>query len=123
MDRIFQAVYNILKWISKISGLTYHEVNIIIYYIIIPGFFVFLISRILKSKSLIFGFIVFVLFAIFIIPDFEKFATALFEHSVLFLNWFEYFGLNYVQASVVICVLIPILIIVLLTYLNKKPTN
>jgi hypothetical protein len=123
MEHIFQAVYRILKWISKVSGLTYHEVNIIIYYIIIPGFFVFLISKIFKAKSLIIGFLAFVFLILILVPDFEKFATTLFEKSVAFLNWFENFGLNYVQASVVICVIIPILIIALLTYLNKNSAN
>ncbi len=120
MDEIFQAVYQFLKWASETSGLSYHEVNIIVYYIIIPAFFVFLLGRILKRKALIIGFLTLVLLLIIIIPDFRQFSTNLFNKSTDFLNWFEHFGLNYVQASVVVCVITPILIVLLLIYLNKR---
>ncbi|WP_024480443.1 hypothetical protein [Cellulophaga baltica] len=124
MDHIFQVVYKTLKWISEISGLTYHEVNIIVYYMVVPTLFIFLISKILKSKSLHIGFIIFLLFVVFVISDFEKFATALFEGSVNFLNSFSQVGLNYVQASVVICVIIPTAILAALLYwYKKKPGN
>ncbi|AIZ42403.1 hypothetical protein [Cellulophaga baltica] len=124
MDRIFQVVYKTLKWISEISGLTYHEVNIIVYYMVIPTLFIFLISKIFKAKSLLIGFIIFLLFVVFVISDFEKFATALFEGSVNFLNSFSQVGLNYVQASVVICVIIPTVILAALLYWHKKkPCN
>jgi len=123
MDHIFQVVYKTLKWISGISGLTYHEVNIIVYYMVVPTLFIFLISKILKAKSLLIGFIIFQLFIVFVIPDFEKFATTLFEGSVNFLNSFSQVGLNYVQASVVICVIIPTAILAALMYWNKKITR
>ncbi|SDF47535.1 hypothetical protein SAMN04487992_11728 [Cellulophaga baltica] len=69
------------------------------------------------------GFIIFQLFVVFVIPDFEKFATTLFEGSVNFLNSFSQVGLNYVQASVVICVIIPTAILAALMYWNKKITR
>jgi len=120
MNEIFDLIYKLLKWISALTGLTYREVNIIVYFIIIPAFFIFLISKILNKKHLIFGFIVLILILFLIIPDFEIFSDKLFNLSVDFLNWFEHIGLNYVQASVVICVIVPILIITLLLYLNKS---
>lgn len=120
MNEIFQVVYEFLKWTSKISGLTYHEINIIAYYIIIPGFFIFLTSKIFKKKSLILGFLIFVILTIIITPDFSTFSTDLFEKSVDFLNWFACFGLNYIQASVVICVIVPILVFIPLIYLEKR---
>lgn len=120
MNEIFDLIYRLLKWISELTGLTYREVNIIVYFIVIPTFFVFLISKILKKKHLIISFLVLVLILFLIIPDFEIFSDKLFDLSVDFLNWFEHIGLNYVQASVVICVIVPVLIIILLLYLNKK---
>ncbi len=120
MNEIFDIIYKFLKWISEFTGLTYREVNIIVYFIIIPSFFIFLISKILKKKYLNISFLVIVLISLLIIPDFKIFSDKLFNRSVDFLNWFQYIGLNYVQASVVICVIIPILVIILLLYLNKK---
>ena len=120
MNDIFQVVYKFLKWISKISGLSYHEVNIIIYFIVIPAFFIFLLSKIFKQKMFIIGFLILIFISILIIPDFSKFSTLVFDKSVVFLNWFEYLGLNYIQASVVICVILPVLIILFLSYLDKN---
>lgn len=120
MDQIFQFVYDFLKWASKVTGFTYHEVNIISYYILLPGFFVYLIGRVLKNKIWILGYLTLIVILLMVIPDFELFSTYLFEKSVDFLNWFEKIGLDYVQASVVICVFIPILIIIVLFKLKNK---
>ena len=120
MDKVFDIVYKILKWASKVSGLTYHEINIIVYFIIIPLIFIFLIGKILKTKILIIGFGLIVLFFLLFIPNFEEFSTLLFNKSVSFLKWFSIIGLNYIQASVVICVIIPILISSFLIYKKNK---
>lgn len=120
ITEIFDIIYQFLKWISIQTGFTYREVNIIVYFMIIPSLFIYLFSRIIKNKYPIIVFLVFVLFLCIGIPDFEIFSNKLFDHSVDFLNWFELFGLNYIQASVVICVVIPVLVIILLLYLNKK---
>lgn len=120
MNEIFQVVYKFLKWISQITGFTYHEINIIVYFIVIPALFIFLLSRIFKQKMLIIGFLILVFFAVIIIPDFSEFSTQLFDKSVVFLNWFDHLGLNYIQASVVICVIIPVLILILLRYFYRK---
>ncbi|MFI0427947.1 hypothetical protein [Mariniflexile sp. HMF6888] len=120
MNEIFKVVYDILKWISKITGLTYHEINIVVYFIIVPSIFIYMLERISKTNYLKIGFGAIVLLTILIVSDFEKFSTLLFNKSVDFLNWFDVIGLNYIQASVVICVIIPIIILGLLMYLNKR---
>ena len=120
MNEIFQIANKFLKWISKISGLSYQDVNIIVYFVIIPAIFIFLLSRFLKIKSLIMVFGVSVILTLIIVPDFEIFSTKLFELSVNFLNWFDQIGLNYFQASVVFCVIVPTIIIFLLIYINKR---
>ena len=120
MNEIFDLVYRLLKWISELTNFTYREVNIIVYFIIIPSLFFLFISRILRKKYPVIVFLVLTIISVLIIPDFEQFSDSLFEKSVSFLNWFDNIGLNYVQASVVICVIIPILIILFLIYLNTK---
>lgn len=121
MTSIFNLVYQLLKWLSKISGFTYREINIIVYFIIIPSFFIFLISRILKQKYIIIGFLLLVLvLLLLLVPDFKLFSSQLFDKSVSFLNSFNNIGLNYIQASVVICVIIPVIIIISLFYLKKN---
>ena len=120
MTEIFDLVYDLLKWISNVTGLTYREVNIVVYFIVIPSLFLYLISRILKKKYPILVFTILSIIALLIIPDFEKFSNYLFDKSVNFLNWFEVIGLNYIQASVVVCVIIPIIIIILLLIYKKQ---
>ena len=120
MDKIFDIVYKFLKWASHISGFAYHEINIIVYFIIIPFLFISLIDRIFKIHRLKIGFGIALLIAFISISDFESFSTILFNKSVSFLKWFSVIGLNYIQASVVICVLIPIIIFGILFYKNKK---
>jgi hypothetical protein len=48
--------------------------------------------------------------------DFEKFSQVLFDRSELFLRWFKRLGTNYVAASVLICVALPLLIYALLIF-------
>jgi hypothetical protein len=50
-----------------------------------------------------------VLFFIFC-PNFKIFSDALFAKSATFLNWFHHYGMDYIAASVVICVLAPLLV-------------
>jgi len=120
MNEIFDLVYRGLKWLSKISGLTYEEINIIIWYFILPASFVFLLERFFKTKYLTSGFAAIVFLVILGVKDFELFSKALFQKSVDFLNWFDNLGINYVQASVLICVILPILMIAALVFLKKQ---
>ncbi|WP_442265741.1 hypothetical protein ACSIGC_15785 [Tenacibaculum sp. ZS6-P6] len=122
MNEIFQWVYELLKWMAKVTGFSYNEINIIVYYIIIPSLFLYLLSRIIKNYTVVLGFIAFVIVTLFFIKDFKLFSDNLFKQSVNFLNWFEIIGLNYTQASVVICVFIPFLIILSLLLYRKKHT-
>lgn len=120
MNEIFDLVYNFLKWLSSTTGLTYREVNILVYFFLIPSLFVYLVGRLLRSKFPILVFLSLSLISILIIPDFERFSDRLFEKSVDFLEWFEIIGLNYIQASVIICVFIPILLVGLLMCFKRK---
>lgn len=120
MEEIFNLIYRFLKWLSSITGFTYHEVNIIVYFILIPAFFLFLISLTSKNKYWILGYLLIVAILLIIIPDFNVFSDVVFDKSVSFLNWFENLGLNYVQASVVICVIIPSLILITLVFFNFR---
>ena len=120
MSEIFDFVYLTLKWLSNLTGFTYREVNIIVYYLFLPASLVYVIGRVFKLKYLFFIYIIVNLIILMFIPDFEVFSYQLFEKSVQFLKWFEIIGLNYVQASVVICVIIPIALFGVLMYFKKN---
>ena len=120
MNEIFDVVYRSLKWLAKIVRLTYEEVNVIIWFFIIPVIFICLIDRILKTNYLKQGFALLVLPSVLVISNFEDFSKLVFQKSAAFLHWFDYLGINYTQASVLICVVLPILIIVLLLFLKRR---
>ena len=119
MDFIFQIVCELLLKTASFLGLTYHEINIIVYFIIIPAIFIHLIGNILERKRLILWFGLVVGFLLFIIPDFGYFSTWLFNKCVDFLMWFDIIGLNYIEASVIICVILPIMAIGVLLKWDK----
>ena len=52
MDLIFQLVANSLFRVSQILGLTYNEINIILYYLIIPFTWLVLLDKIFKFHYL-----------------------------------------------------------------------
>jgi len=120
MQKIFNLVYECLIWLSTVTGLTYAEVNVIIWFIAIPFVFIYLIERLIKTNFLKLCYLGIVLLVFFLNSDFELLSKKLFEKSKVFLQWFAHLGLNYVQASVLICVIFPILIVVFLVLLRKQ---
>lgn len=120
METVFKIVYDFLKWLEALTGFSYREINIIVYFIIIPAVFVYLIGKLLSSKIPFRLFLGLLLIALVTIPNFEVFSIHAFDVAVDFLNWFDNIGLNYIEASVVICVLVPILIIIGLVVLKKR---
>lgn len=117
MSGLFQIVYLLLKGISELTGFSYNEINIIVYYIILPFIYIWLADKIWKKHVLKIAYIVLVTIFLIRIPDFESFSNWLFARSVDFLNSFGFLGWNYVEASVWICVILPgIVLLIMLCY-------
>ena len=110
MNSIFGIVRNILLYISKKTKLTYNEINIIVYYFIVPFTWVIILDFIFRFHYLKVFFIIFTLVFFIGCRNFRRFSDWLFEKSVNFLNSFNRLGISYVSSSVWICVAIPILI-------------
>jgi hypothetical protein len=117
MNFVFRIVADSLEWIASVTGFTYNEINIIAYYIILPFVYVAFFDRILKRHFLKIGYAVAWLIGILLIKDFKAFSDALFDYSVDFLLLFGKVGLNYVAASVVVCVVLPGLVFAVLCWL------
>jgi hypothetical protein len=117
MNFVFRIVADGLEWIASVTGFTYNEINIIAYYIILPFVYVALFDRIIKRHFLKIGYIVAWWIGILLIKDFKAFSDALFDYSVDFLLLFGKVGLNYVAASVVVCVVLPGLVFAVLCWL------
>ena len=120
MNKIFIIVKDILIVLSSITGFSYQAINIIVYYYIIPFIFILFIDLIYKIHYFKISFILVLTILTILINDFEKFSEWLFNKSEKFLNSFSFIGWNYVVASVIICVIIPIIVLSFLVYFAFK---
>ena len=108
---IFAIVAGVEHIIAKVTGMTYNEVNIIVYYLLIPLSWAVMIDYITMMPILTPMYII--VWAVFLWKDPMKFRDRCdwaFMKSVDFLLWFKRIGWNYIGSSVVICVVVPGLI-------------
>jgi hypothetical protein len=110
---IFAVVAGLEHIIAKLTGTTYNEVNIIVYYLLIPLSWTAMVDYITMMPFLTPMYII--AWVIFLWKDQMKFRDRCdwaFDRSVDFLLWFKKIGWNYVVSSVIICVVVPVLIYV-----------
>jgi len=120
MQSIFTIVYRILVTLSELTGLSYNEINIVVFFVIIPLIFLLLMDKIFDRRVFSVSFIIFVLISSLFIRDLRLFSDGLFDQSVAFLLGFEVLGLDYVASSVLVCVFLPMLIFFVLFTLAKS---
>ncbi|MEW6305720.1 MAG: hypothetical protein AB1705_19755 [Verrucomicrobiota bacterium] len=114
MNLVFNVVAYSLEWVASVTGFSYNEINIIAYYIILPFVYVALIDRGVRRHFFKLVYVATWAGVLCLIKDFAAFSDVLFAVSVDFLQLFSHVGLNYVSASVVICVILPGLVFVAL---------
>ena len=117
---IFKIVANGLAFIGSKTGLTYNEVNIIVYYFLIPFSWLCLLDMVFSFYYLKLIFVIFTLGFIVGCRNFKTYSDWLFNKSVSFLNYFNKYGSNYFVSSVWICVFLPIVIYAILIFLILK---
>jgi hypothetical protein len=120
IKKIFKIVANSLLFIGRKTGLTYNEINIIVYYFGIPFSWLCLLDLLFNFHYFKITFAIFTLGFIVGCRDFKTYSDLLFKKSVSFLNYFNKFGSNYVASSVWICVSLPIAIYAFLLFLIFK---
>lgn len=118
VQRIFDVTARILLWVADKIGLTYNEVNILVYYLLIPLSWTVMFDCWLKRPYTT-GALSFVWIGIFIATrhTFREWCDWAYHDSIDFLNWFNRWGWNYVLSSVIICVVVPLVVYVLLIWL------
>ena len=117
MYKTFLIVANSLNRIALTTGTTYNEINIIVYYLIVPLTWAVMLD-------IFIGYPVFTILTILIWAlifykkrnHFRQWCDIGFRQSQQFLFWFKRIGWNYIVASVVICVILPLIIYGLLAY-------
>ena len=114
---IFAVVAGVEHVIAKLTGSTYNEVNIIVYYLLIPLSWTVMIDYLTKLPFLSPMFVL--AWIVFLLKDPMKFRDRsdwAFMKSVDFLLWFKKIGWNYIVSSVIICVVIPVFVYIELIY-------
>lgn len=120
IKHIFKLVADCLMAMASKCGITYNEINIIVYYLLIPLSWTILLDYYL-SMAWISCTLLLVWLGIIIGSwgRFSRWCDDAFKWSVGVLKYFNRWGSNYVLNSVIICVFVPILIyiglIILLT--------
>ena len=118
---VFAIVVGLEHIIAKMTGATYNEVNIIVYYLLIPLSWTAMVDYITMMPFLTPMYII--AWIIFLWKDQMKFHDRCdwaFDKSVEFLLWFKKISWNYVVSSVMICVVIPVLIYIELIWAILK---
>ena len=100
------------------TGLTYNEVNILVYYLLIPLSWTVMVDCLIRKPYATAGLLA-IWAGIFIATrhNFREWCDWAFKDSVDFLNWFNCLGGNYVLNSVIICVVVPLIVYGILIYL------
>jgi hypothetical protein len=117
---IFNFVANALSYIGRKTNLTYNEINIVVYYFLIPFSWLIMLDIIFDFHYLKIGFAIYCFGFAVGCRNFKTYSDWLFNKSVSFLNYFNRFGSNYVASSVWICVSIPFFIYVILCIILFK---
>ena len=109
MKTVFVLVMHALQWCAEITGFTYNDINIIVFYMIIPFVYAAMLDGIIRRHWIKIAVVAAWGLTLLVIPSFNVFCDRFFALSVAFLLLFSHVGLNYTAASVVICVIVPIL--------------
>lgn len=111
VSSIFRKVVDVLYRSASAIGITYNEINIIVYYLLIPLTWTIMLDYWLDTPITTYA-LIFIWFGIRIGSwgRFKEWSDWAFMRSVDFLNYFNRWGGNYVLNSVIICVIVPILV-------------
>ena len=115
---VFGIVAAGLNLIAKALHMTYNEINIIVYYLIIPLSWCIMLDFIIGLPITT---PIWILLWIYIIWSkrkfFKEWCDVAFQLSVDFLLKFQRIGWNYWKASVIICVVVPLIVYAVLIIL------
>lgn len=118
IQTVFKAVATLLNKTAQKLNITYNQINIIVYYLLIPLSWTIMFDCWI-GLPITTAILTCIWVGIFIATYniFKEWCDWVFKDSVDFLNYFNKWGGNYVLNSVIICVIIPLLIYGGLIYL------
>ena len=118
ISSLFRKVADALIYGASALDITYNEINIIVYYLLIPLTWTIMLDFYIGTPITTYT-LIFIWFGIKIGTwgRFREWSDWAFMCSVDFLNYFNRWGGNYVLNSVIICVLVSLFIYIGLIFL------
>ena len=118
ITRLFQITAKILSELARRTKLTYNEINILIYYLIIPLSWTILLDILigLPVTTILLIFVWGILF-MKVRNRFREWCDWLFRKSYDFLMYVNRYGSNYILSSVIFCIVVPVIIYIWLIIL------
>jgi hypothetical protein len=111
---LFLTVAKSLYILAEKLKLSYNQINILVYFFVLPLVYLSLLDHILGFHYLkVAALLVSVVFFL-VCRDFSGFSDELFSKSVRFLRYFDRFGMTYESASIWFCVVLPGILLVAL---------
>lgn len=110
----FYLVYISLQWLARMTGFSYEEINVVIWYLGVPLVYSILLDKIIRRPVFTPTLVTVATVLYFSLPNPSLFADRLFHGSVRFLESFSGIGVGYDAASVLICVWFPFIVFLIL---------
>ena len=108
---IFTRIVDALVFISGKTGISYNQVNIILYYMLIPLSWAVILDIYIGIPLT--SLVILLIWTLLLLGKrghFHEWCETAFYRSVAFINYFNRWGGNYILNSVTICVVFPILV-------------
>ena len=117
IDYLFNTGVSHLKWLAELTGTTYQQINVIVYFIFIPTVWVMMLWMINRSIAIVSLYTSLGLLTILDVRSVQQ----MYDKGVEAAEWFSIIGWDYYTASVYTCVHFPIIVtaILLLLIANK----
>jgi hypothetical protein len=120
IEYIFEIVARGLQGIANMANISYYQANIIVYFVVIPLIWSYMIDRAYRFHYVKLVYIAMFLFMFFLVDDHGGFCDLLFYGCVLFLRLFEPWGVDYYTSSVIFCVILPVIFHIWLVRFTQK---
>ena len=99
---------------ANFLNISYNEANILVYFVLIPMVWAWMIDRTHRSHAVKISYAMLVMAVVLIGGNVSELCDTMFMVCVYFLCLFEPWGIDYYEASVIFCVIVPVIIHVLL---------
>ena len=105
---------------ANFLGISYNEANILVYFVLIPMVWAWMIDRTHRSHAVKISYAMLVMAVVLIGGNVSELCDTMFMVCVYFLCLFEPIGIGYMTSSVIFCVILPVIFHIWLVRFTQK---